>query len=130
MRRAALVLTLLVASSSFAEPSARSRGWLSGAGVGFVGLGLGLAGFGLSQQLIASDPVLGAYAKMPQVTEAASIALLDKRSKTASTNAVLGFVGGGVLLAAGIVFLVLDTPTPVAVVPLEDGGAVVFSGQF
>ena len=129
MRHLAVALSLLVASSAVAEP-ARSRGWLSGAGVGLVGVGLGLAGFGLSQQLIASDPTLASYGTTPAVNEAPALVILDKRAKSAGANALVGFVGGGVLLAAGVVLLVLDTPAPVAIVPLRDGGAVVFSGRF
>ena len=129
MRPFAIALSLLVASSAVAEP-ARSRGWLSGVGVGLVGVGLGLAGFGLSQQLIASDPTLASYGTMPAVNEAPALVILDKRAKTAGSNALAGFVSGSLVLAAGVVLLVLDTPAPVVVVPLREGGAVVFSGRF
>jgi len=129
MRHLAVAMSLVLASSAFAEP-ARSRGWLSGVGVGLVGLGLGFAGFGLSQQLIASDPTLAAYGTTPAVNEAPALVILDKRAKTAGTNALIGFVSGAVLVAAGVVLLLLDAPPPVAVVPMREGGAVVFSGRF
>lgn len=128
MRRLSVVLSLLLATQAVAAPTAPQRSWLSGVGVGLVGLGLGLAGFGVSQQLIATDAraIVTAYG-IPSVSEAPAVALMEKRASTASNFALGGFIGGGVLLAGGIVLLLLDKPaaSPVTawVVPLTNGAA-------
>lgn len=131
MRRLCVVLSVLLATQAVAAP-ATSRSWLSGLGVGLVGAGLGLATFGLGQQFIASDArgLVKAY-DVPTAAEAASVGLLDTRAKNASSLALLGFVGGAVLLAGGIVALILDTPAPaVAIVPLPGGAALSASLRF
>lgn len=68
---------------------------------------------------------------VPTAQEAASVALLDTRVKNASNLALVGFIGGAVLLAGGIVSLLLDTPAPaVAIVPLPGGAAISASLRF
>lgn len=131
MRRLCVVLSVLLATQAVAAPPT-SRSWLSGLGVGLVGAGLGLATFGLGQQLIAGDALgLVKVYDVPTAAEAASVGLLDTRAKSASSLALLGFVGGAVLLAGGIVALILDTPGPaVAIVPLPGGAAISASLRF
>ncbi|MDP3236234.1 MAG: hypothetical protein Q8N26_25820 [Myxococcales bacterium] len=131
MRRLSVVLSLLLATHAVAAPPT-SRSWLSGLGVGLIGAGLGFATFGLGQQLIAADTgtLVKAYG-VPTAQEAASVALLDTRVKNASNLALVGFIGGAVLLAGGIVSLLLDTPGPaVAIVPLPGGAAISASLRF
>jgi len=131
MRRLSVVLSVLLATQAFAAPTS-SRTWLSGLGVGLIGAGLGLATFGLGQQLIAADAraLVRAYA-VPSMAEAPALSLLDTRAKNASSAAQLGFIGGAVLFAGGIVALLLDTPAPaVVIVPLPGGAAVSASLRF
>ncbi len=131
MRRLSFVLSVLLSTQALAAPST-SRSWLSGLGVGLIGAGIGLATFGLGQQLIASDArtLANAYG-VPAAAEAASLALLDNRVKTASNLSLVGFIGGAVLLAGGVVALILDTPAPaVAIVPLPGGAAISASLRF
>lgn len=131
MRRLSVVLAVLLATQAVAAPPT-SRSWLSGLGVGLIGAGLGLATFGLGQQFIAGDArVLVKAYDVPTPQEAASVALLDTRAKNASNLALMGFIGGAVLLVGGIVALILDTPAPaVAIVPLPGGAAISASLRF
>ncbi len=131
MRRLSVVLAVLFATQAVAAPPT-SRSWLSGLGVGLIGAGLGLATFGLGQQFIAGDArVLVKAYDVPTPQEAASVALLDTRAKNASNLALMGFIGGAVLLVGGIVSLILDTPAPaVAIVPLPGGAAISASLHF
>lgn len=94
-------------------------------------MGLGLAGFGIGQQLTASDAanLLKAYS-VPTSAEAPAVSLLQKRAAAASGLAVGSFIGAAVLVAGGVVALIFDTPAAVAFAPLSGGGAVVAHFSF
>lgn len=129
---AALLCVLLSLPAEADEVRASSRGALSVVGVTLSGLGVGLLTFGLVNAIIAGDAsALVASYGLPEPTESASVAILNRRVASSSTFALVGLIGGGVLVAGGIVALVLDRPAPpVAVVPLRDGAAVMLSGEF
>jgi hypothetical protein len=125
MRRTAALLSLLLSTQALAGPT--ERGWLSGVGVGLVGLGVGFATFGVSQQLIANDAsaLIKAYGT-PSGAEAPAVSMLDKRAQQSSSLALVGFVVGGVALAGGLVLLVLDRPRETVsawLFPTRDGVA-------
>jgi hypothetical protein len=134
MRRLSLALTLLLATHAFAEPPAAQRTWLSAAGIGAIGVGLGLAGFGLAQQLIASDArtLVKAYG-LPTAGEAPAVSILQKRAESAGPLALVGFIGGAALVAGGVALLILDKPAaPVSafVTPLPGGAAAGLTATF
>lgn len=116
---------------------ARGRGWLTGLGVGLLGLGLAGAMLGLGGLITTSDAnaLLSAYyptpGSAPTKDEAAAVKLIEARRDGASALAVAAFITGGVALAGGIVALVLDGRAPaVAVAPIPGGAAVAVSGRW
>lgn len=134
MRRLSLALSLLLATQALAEPPAAQRTWLSAAGLGALGVGLGLAGFGLAQQLIATDSrtLITAYG-IPSTLEAPAVSILQKRGERAGGLALVGFIGGAALVAGGVVLLILDKPVaPVSafVAPLPGGAAAGLTATF
>lgn len=125
MRALAASLALLLALPTQAA-DAPSRSWLSGLGIGLLVAGAGGLGVGVAGLLTANDANarLAAYAALPSrdpldadVTLPALLAWRDQ----GTTFAVVGFVGGGLLLAGGVAALLLDRPVSVAVAPSRDG---------
>ena len=137
MRTTALLLAAalaLGATPARAEDAApHQRGFLTGLGLGLlvgglVGVGAGTAGLFGS---IDASVRLSAYGASPSSEELTSVFALQERLSGGTTLAVVGFVGGGLALAGGVVCLLLDSPrVSVAFVPTSQGGMLVFSGRF
>lgn len=102
-----------------------SRGFLSGLGLGLLGLGVAGLTLGLSGVLISSDAskTLAVYGT-PTQSEAATAIDLNSRLQTGNTLSLVGFIAGGALIAAGIALLVADAPRPVSfsIMPTPSGG--------
>ncbi len=112
MKSLVLVAVLAVSVNARAEPAetaSRGRGWLTGLGVGLAGAGLAALAVGgaFSANAAESDALLKAY--NPPTAEQANSAkrLLDQRDGALS-GALVMWVAGGVLIAAGIASVLFD----------------------
>jgi hypothetical protein len=129
---AVVLLALPAAAEVPATPSAlaesRGRGWLTGTGLGLVGLSLLAGALGLSFQLTANDANrrVAAYYPPPNgaptVEEARAVTQLVNQRDSAQALAVPLFLGAAAALAGGLACVVLDggragAPVQVAVVP-------------
>lgn len=143
MRTAALLLSVVIASSASAaradeasQPvttAVKQRGFLSGLGLGLLIGGLAGVGAGAAGLVSANEAqaYLGKYGGMVDPAEVPSVTALQQRLSGATTLAVVGFIGGGLALAGGIICLALDTPSAsVAFLPTAQGGVFVFTGRF
>lgn len=115
----------------------RGRGWLTGLGVGLLGVGLAGVMLGISGAITTSDAnaLLAAYypdsTSAPKKEEAGAVKFIATRRDDALAMAVAGFVAGGVALAGGLLALLLDGRAPaVAVAPIPGGAAVAVSGRW
>ena len=97
-----------------------TKAGIAGLGGGALGIGVGFAFAvrGASKQ----DELRSACATSCSSERARS---LDAAGRAANRNAVIGFVAGGALAAAGVVLIVLDGRTRGATVTPEAGGATV-----
>jgi hypothetical protein len=136
MRTTALLLVAalaLGATPALAEEPQRQRGFLSGLGLGFLVGGLLGVGAGTAGLLGANDATvrLAAYGGTFTPDEEPAVLALQQRVSGSTALAVVGFVGGGLALAAGVTCLLIDSPrATVAFVPTSQGGVFVFSGRF
>lgn len=141
MKVLAVVVGLTVAAHSWADevpkvarPS-RGRGWLSGAGVAFIGVGVAAVGVGIAAALDAgqADGLLKAY-ETPTKDEAPAARLLLDRRHAALTLAWPVLLTGGALITSGLICVVLDGLSPraphVGVTGLPSGALVTLSGSF
>jgi len=115
----------------------RGRGWLTGFGVGLLGLGLAgvMLGIGGVITMSEANTLLAAYyptpGSAPTAAEAPAVKLIEARRDGASAMGVAAFITGGVALATGILFLALDGRAPaVAVAPIPGGAAVAVAGRW
>lgn len=143
MRTTALLLSVVVALSASParaeEPQSsatvvkQQRGFLSGLGIGLLIGGLAGVGAGIAGVIGANEAqsFLSLYGDTPSSAEGPTVIALTERAKAGSTLAGVGFIGGGLGLAAGIICLAIDTPrASVAFLPTNQGGVVVFTGRF
>lgn len=136
MRTLALLLVaglVLGASPAHAaETTLHRRGFVSGLGLGLLVGGLAGAGVGTAGLLSANDAALRLAAYQSTATaDLGATEALEARKTSSTLLSIIGFTAGGLALAAGVLCLVLDAPSPiVAFVPLQGGGAFVFSGRF
>lgn len=137
MRTTALLLAAALAlgptQARAAEPAPKQRGFLSGLGLGLLVGGLVGVGAGTGGLLGANDATvrLASYGGTFTPDEEQAVLALQQRISGSTALAVLGFVGGGLALAAGVTCLLLDSPrATVAFVPTAQGGVFVFSGRF
>jgi hypothetical protein len=140
VRKLSLVLVVLLSSQTLAgegEPTVAKRGWLSGLGVGLVGLagvGFGLGATGVIGNAELSRKLDGYRALGSAATnnQLATLGELESQAKTNSLLITAGFIGGGLALAGGITCLILDIPKvpEVAFVPMQGGGFLSVQGRF
>jgi hypothetical protein len=141
MRTAALLLSIVVASSASParadeSPQAvvkQQRGFLSGLGLGLLIGGLAGVGAGIGGLVSANEgqTFLAKYDANPTSAEQPSVNALHERVNQGTVLAAVGFVGGGLALAGGIICLAIDTPSArVAFLPTAQGGVFVVTGRF
>lgn len=139
MRTAALLLSVVIALGASPvraeEPVVvkQQRGFLSGLGLGLLIGGLAGVGAGIGGLVSANEAqtFLAAYSTTPTAEEQPSITALQQRMSGGTTLAAVGFIGGGLALAGGIICLAIDTPNArVAFVPTNQGGVFVLTGRF
>jgi hypothetical protein len=122
--------------------SQRSRGWLTGVGLGFVAVGLTGVGLGVGGATSAADAnrYIEAYLRVaggnvPLATDASAVATLQKRAAAAQSLATAGFLLGGVGLAGALTCFLLDglwlhRPVDVTFVPAAGAGGVLVTARF
>jgi hypothetical protein len=128
MRALAASLALLLAVPAHAG-DATARTWLSGLGLGLITAGAGAVGLGVAGLVTANDASgrLFIYSILPmRDPRDADLTLpeLIARRDDGTALALAGFIGGGLLVAGGLVALLLDRPMSVAVAPTRDGAFV------
>ncbi len=137
MRATAIFLTATIALGATPvraeEVVVKQRGFLSGLGIGLLIGGVAGLGAGFAGVLGATDAStrLAAYGPSPSALEQPTVTALQNRLGGSTALAVVGFVGGGLALAGGVICLIVDTPkASIAFVPTSQGGVLVFSGRF
>ncbi len=139
MKNTALLLVAVLAlgaTPARAEVApGKPRGFLSGLGLGLLIGGLTGGGVGVAGVVAASDANLK-MAAFPMPIPAAEVAAFDamrSRASSGNTQAIVGFLLGGLALAGGITCLVIDglgPSTTVTFAPTVGGGTFVFSARF
>lgn len=141
MRTLALLLAVALALGAApvraeevaAAAPVKQRGFLTGLGLGLlvsgmIGMGAGIGG------LLSANEAYGrvvAYGGMVAPNEVVSVNALNAQVSSGTALAAVGFIGGALALAGGVICVLLDTPrASVAFVPTSQGGVFVFSGRF
>lgn len=117
------------------EVAPRSRGFLTGLGLGLLVVGLGGAGLGAAGVATSVDSVrlLNGFTQPLQGEDVTSYRVVEKRMLEAMPLMVAGFVTAGVGLVGAILCLVLDAPkapVQVSVMPTLQGGVFSLDVRF